>query len=779
MHLKTLSRSVISLAVASALTACGGGGSTLTPTDSNGTQQPSATENPVAQGPAPAGQTLTGRVADGYIRGATVCIDINENGNCDDDEPVAVTGEGGLYELLVTEGAEGKPILADVPATAIDEDDNMPIGKRMMLSAPPSKREFISPITTLVQQELENNPAVDIDEAEANVKQELGLSIEDEDASLFTDYVANGDDADTGDRAERFRHMHRTAQVVAKMMQEIQDSAESAVQEQGIDLEGDPAARKALHKAVRQEIRKLLPEIADAVSDRIIEASVDTDADNEADAFDARELAEGLIPEESIDADVIQAEKKLRRVEAVTVEAMLTDGFYWFDVECSVADYPDDNPGQSVAPEFDCAAGYTHIILDDDGEHISQTDYEYDGDTGVWVAEDSSGDDEESPDHFWQLIDGEWTSVQENAVASVEFTDDGGAIIDHGDGAMLIQAVQRSVSGQRIARHLHGLDYPWPLEARSDVLFPAESNEYLFKIKRTDSRYVMFDWSDEFDGSCAEFNNNCNIVNQVTDDGLAVIQSLDAVAGGVVLAGLVHNYSDHALNVALHAIDGEGWGKAEWFVHKRDGDHYFEESSEEHGLPVEPLPICESKDPILPPDELNPNDLLPVDGDFLPGVPQDIEKEFEKLQLLQDDALDELPASIEQGICTVPPQDILLSDLDTDLNTDREAEELLVETLDGDFTSGKAGHSYGRWRNVEIDGVSMVELTLPFAIRHNIDFDDTATIVLVEHDGYVRRGAHFSDRSVETETAYNPVAFEALLSELQQYLGHGISDASE
>ena len=39
--------------------------------------------------------------------------------------------------------------------------------------------------------------------------------------------------------------------------------------------------------------------------------------------------------------------------------------------------------------------------------------------------------------------------------------------------------------------------------------------------------------------------------------------------------------------------------------------------------------------------------------------------------------------------------------------------------------------------------------------------------------------AHFSDRSAETEIAYNPVAFEALLSELQQYLGYGVSDASE
>jgi hypothetical protein len=820
MHLKTLSRSVLSVAVVSSLYACGGGGSSLTSTSTsdldNSAAQSPVTEVPSSSSPSSSNEsTLVGRVADGYIRGATVCLDINENGSCDADEPTAVTGEGGLYTLAMVEGAEGKPILADVPATAIDEDDFQPIGKRMMLSAPPSKREFISPITTLVQQELENNPAIDLDEAEASVKQELGFSIEDEEASLFTDYVANGDDADSGDKAERFRHMHRTAQVVAKMMQEIQDAAEDAVTEQGVDLEGDPAARKALNKAVRKEIRKLLPEIAEAVSERIVEvreqAAAEADASAADESFDAGQLAEQFIPSESIDADEIIIEKDLPRVEQVTVETMLTEGFYWFDVNCSVSeaydsgvavqdgtvqDSVDTTIGAGALPPFECAAGYTHIVLGDDGEHINQIDYEYDSDQGVWVAHEDFSDENRDND-VWHLVDGEWATVNDSADATVEFTDNGGAIINHGDGEMVIKAVQRSLTGQHVARHLNDFDFHGG--AASDSLFPADSSEYLFKIKRKDSQYALFNWGD--DGDCAEHNGNCNIVNQVTDDGLQAVESLDAVSGGIVLDGLLHDELDRRLSVVLHEGQEEGWSKAEWIVNNdAPVDRPFEE-----------IPVCEPFDGELAPDGVtvkdNPN-IAPdvqelVDGDLLTDTHRTVESELKLVQLLDDEAIEDIPPSIEYVKCAAP-SDLVFNDADADADVvfdgdvnfdgdpDVDADGIvdLPDGIDVDFATDNAlesetgavtkpgnsrGHSFGRWRTVEVDGVKMIELTLPFALRHNIDFDDTASVMLIEHEGFVRRGAHFSNRSVETETAYNPVAFDALLSELEQRISNQLS----
>jgi len=518
------------------------------------------------------------------------------------------------------------------------------------------------------------------------------------------------------------------------------------------------------------------------VSDRIIEsreaaAAETTEADAERDEFDADLLAEQFIPAEAIDAEEIIIERDLPRAESVTLEAMLKDGFYWFDVNCSVTDYDDiaeadgefaSDAGATrpVVHEFNCAAGYTHILLAADGQHISQTDYEYDADNGVWVALEEFTEFE---DHVWHLVDGEWVSVYSHADATVEFTDDGGAIIEHEDGEMVIEAVQRTLAGQRILRHLAEFDSPYLIANRSDSLFPAESSEYLFKIKRLDSRYALFNWGDDADGRCADYNGNCNIVNQVTEDGLQAVEHLDDVVEGVVLAGLLHNESDHSLNVALHANEGdEGWSKAEWFVNDRQEEEVFDE-----------IPVCEPYDPELKPDrELEPFEVeevpaefvVDVGGDFSLNVPTNIEKELDQLQLLQDDATDSIPSSIEKGICA-SPVDLMLNDINLD------ADVVDVNAVDDEFSSvgDSAGykrvHSYGRWRVVEVDGVKMVELTLPFALRHHVDFDDTATVLLVEHDGFVRRGAHFSNRSVETDTAYNPVAFEALLVELEKQMG--------
>ncbi|MGH8848934.1 MAG: hypothetical protein ACREXQ_17055, partial [Polaromonas sp.] len=65
----------LALSAAVALTACGGG----------------------SDGPA----NLSGVVADGYLNGATVCLDLNNNMACDAGEPSATTTAGGKYSMAV------------------------------------------------------------------------------------------------------------------------------------------------------------------------------------------------------------------------------------------------------------------------------------------------------------------------------------------------------------------------------------------------------------------------------------------------------------------------------------------------------------------------------------------------------------------------------------------------------------------------------------------------------------------------------------------------------
>jgi hypothetical protein len=90
------------LAIASLglVVSCGGGGS-------------GGSTNPVSN--------INGRVADGYINGAIVFWDCNDNLRIDTGEISTTTGVNGIYSIAPSPAATCK-LRAEVPSTAIDED---------------------------------------------------------------------------------------------------------------------------------------------------------------------------------------------------------------------------------------------------------------------------------------------------------------------------------------------------------------------------------------------------------------------------------------------------------------------------------------------------------------------------------------------------------------------------------------------------------------------------------------------------------------------------------
>jgi hypothetical protein len=141
------------------LAACGGGGTT--------------------------GQGISGRVMDGYIKGAIVCLDVNANGVCNSDEPQAETTTGGVYALNVPSDAQlgGTNLLVEVPVGAIDEDTpNTPIATAYVMRGVASAEAVVSPLTTVLAAHLDNG------ETEAEALTAMGLSGVD----LKADYVASG-----------------------------------------------------------------------------------------------------------------------------------------------------------------------------------------------------------------------------------------------------------------------------------------------------------------------------------------------------------------------------------------------------------------------------------------------------------------------------------------------------------------------------------------------------------------------------------------------------------
>lgn len=96
------------------------------------------------------GVGVTGRVIDGYLKGAVVCLDVNDNKSCDANEPTATSGAGGAFSLNPPSNLDLSTVrlIANVPATAVDEDTGAAVGTPYQLTAP-ANLAVITPLTTL------------------------------------------------------------------------------------------------------------------------------------------------------------------------------------------------------------------------------------------------------------------------------------------------------------------------------------------------------------------------------------------------------------------------------------------------------------------------------------------------------------------------------------------------------------------------------------------------------------------------------------------------------
>ena len=99
--------------------------------------------------------SLSGNVADGYIQGARVCLDINQNKICDSDEPHTVTVQNGkFYFTHLTDKQINSPLIAQVTKSSIDAESKKHIKIPYIMLAP-RKSTFISPLTTLVEYKIQ------------------------------------------------------------------------------------------------------------------------------------------------------------------------------------------------------------------------------------------------------------------------------------------------------------------------------------------------------------------------------------------------------------------------------------------------------------------------------------------------------------------------------------------------------------------------------------------------------------------------------------------------
>lgn len=119
-------------------------------------------------------QPASGRVVDAAAAGAKVCVDKNFNKQCDADEAAATAGSDGRYTLNVSDADLGAhPVIAVTSAGYV-------------LEAPVGAYQVISPLTTLVQNEIDVDRGAQVDRAMQMVGIEIGV----DSMQLLADYSA-------------------------------------------------------------------------------------------------------------------------------------------------------------------------------------------------------------------------------------------------------------------------------------------------------------------------------------------------------------------------------------------------------------------------------------------------------------------------------------------------------------------------------------------------------------------------------------------------------------
>lgn len=276
-----LGLSVLSLAM---LTACGGGSSSA-PFEGATTS------------------SVSGKVADGYLRGATVCLDMNDNAVCDANEPTTITGSGGAFTLeKIAGGDESKyPLLVEVHATAVDEDTMAPVGLSYMLSAPAGQYAFISPLSTLVHLQMQSSGQNALEAMQA-VQSELKLTVD-----LTHDYIAMQKSTLGEDQLE-YVAAHQTAQALVRTMQ------------QNLAALGNVADQEK--KAVMQQIATMAKQaIASQGGDIFTESTFGIETPNTLQATVASKLSSSSSATQavSISFDLVHAGMPIRCGDAINI----------------------------------------------------------------------------------------------------------------------------------------------------------------------------------------------------------------------------------------------------------------------------------------------------------------------------------------------------------------------------------------------------------------------------------------------------------------------------
>ena len=439
------------------------------------------------------GTTFSGLVADGYLVNAQVCLDLNNNKVCDDGEPSALTTEGGAFSFDASQSQiDNNPVILEATAgITIDEDTGVAVTKDFVLTAPAGS-EFVSPLTTLVQAEIEAGSSVE--QAIQDIQALL-----DTDADLLEDYVAKEEsgDADAAD----YRRLHEIAQVATQV----------------IAINAESMAAAAADQSSESTVGELFELVIAAVVEDIdlIADAVDDDVSEEFDPTTVLAVVEDEVEIDTTDIDDQVEEQQFEQdTDVADLGILITSGggLNWFELDI----------------EDGAFAGAWTGTLTYDAIDEETTEFELEWVDGDWVAEEDGDDDLVLTTGGW-LTDKEIIGVQslnEDGSINVNFSTYvtlEGDTYGYSYNGEHISGREVDVSGLEIAQFIgtEGVDASLYV---GDAVFGDGAMAYRLTITPTTDTYRIWDWECD-----TPLGGMCNTVSYFSGEDFAEATTLSSI----------------------------------------------------------------------------------------------------------------------------------------------------------------------------------------------------------------------------------------------------------
>ncbi|CAM3481363.1 hypothetical protein [Shewanella violacea] len=496
--------------------------------------------------PEPAAVTKTGKVADGYLVGATVCLDLNLNKTCDPDEPSTTSTAGGDFTITgaTQEQIDGFPLLVEVTVGVIDEDTGEAITQPYTMSAPVGY-EFVSPLTTMVQNEVEQGS--ELSDAETSLQTLLGTSLD------FTqDYVAQQVNDELGsEEQEEYQRLHHIAQVTAQIIANNLAAVQVAADTAGLSLD--------------DVIGLIVDQIIDALEIIVNEIEFVENQGGEFnpdDVVDSDEVTNAsTVPTDNLEDQVAIRDAEAQAAAANLTELVSSDGINIFE-------------GGFHGGMIDLR--YATILYDLDTQTTSETRFKLV--EGVFVADDSSLEDEDLI-----LTEQGWIMGSDN-FAIGDLNDDGSITLINKDLPILsetLTAEQLSISGLNIKLFLEENNGElWHKALPEAATFAEGAEAFELSFSNTNDIYTIFNW----DGCEPEHmvEGMCNSVWAHTAgsemDGPAI--TLDSLVSATASDGMVNKivgphvawHGSRSVIVEMLANGTSNFYKIEWQAKSDSGE---------------------------------------------------------------------------------------------------------------------------------------------------------------------------------------------------------------